>query len=238
MTDIAMPALELNTRPHFERRTIGTDNTLVLVVDDALLNPEALVACAESATFAAPPAKSFYPGLVTPVPATYLQLMSREMRQMMGELFGMNPSSPAPTYGFFGVATVATDDFTPAQRAPHTDSFRLNSFASVHYLSHAPFGGTAFYRHKATGLELITPIRSEKYARTRRQELAQLQDQPASSVETLYEEIGYVEAKFNRLVFYRAGQLHRSRLSDGATLTADPKTGRLTANLFFNTEGL
>ncbi len=238
MTDIALPALELNARPHFERRAIGNDNNIVLVVDDALLNPEVLVTHAESAIFGAPPAKSFYPGLVTPVPAAYLELMSREMRQMMINLFGMNPSSPAPTYGFFGLATIATDAFTPAQRAPHADSFRLNSFASVHYLSHAAFGGTAFYRHKATGLEVITPIRSDKYARTRRQELAELGEQPASATETLYDEIGYVEAKFNRLVFYRAGQLHRSRLSDGAPLTADPKTGRLTANLFFNTESV
>jgi len=234
MTDIALPALELNPRPVFERLTIGNDN-VVLVVDDALLNPEILVTYAERALFGPPPPKSFYPGLVTSLPSEYLQLMLREMRQTMAQLFGMNPSSPAPTYGFFGLATVATGDFTPAQRAPHTDSFRLNSFASVHYLSHKAFGGTAFYRHKATGCELVTPIRSEKYMRTRRQELA---EQPASPIEALYDEIGYVEAKFNRLLFYRAGQLHRSRLNSNAPLTTDPKTGRLTANLFFNTEGL
>jgi len=233
MTEIALPALQLNPNPPFERRTVGKDNNIVLVVDDALLNPDVILAYAQNAPFSAPPQKSFYPGLVAPLPPEYLQLVMREMRQMMVQLFGMNPSSPAPSYGFFGLATIATEDFTPAQRAPHTDSFRLNSFASVHYLSHAPFGGTAFYRHKATGCELVTPIRSEKYLRARRQELA---EQPASAVETLYEEIDYVEAKFNRLVFYRAGQLHRSRLN-GAPLTTDPKTGRLTANLFSNTEG-
>ncbi|WP_443749241.1 DUF6445 family protein [Asticcacaulis solisilvae] len=238
MTETVLPALELNPRPPFERRMIGDENNIVLVVDDALLNPDALLRHAEQSAFAAPPPKSFYPGVIAPVPMTYLQLMAREMRQMMVQLFGMNPSSPAPTYGFFGLATVATDDFTPAQRAPHTDSARLNSFASVHYLTHAPFGGTAFYRHKATGCELITPIRSDKYARTRRQELAQTEGQPAAAVEAFYEEIGYVEPRFNRLVFYRAGQLHRSRLNNDAPLTADPKTGRLTANLFFNIESI
>ncbi len=237
MTDIALPALELNPRPAFERRAIGNDNNIVLVVDDALLNPEVLVASAERAAFDAPPPKSFYPGLTAPAPAPYLEMIASEMRLMMTQLFGMKPASPAQTYGFFGLATIATDAFSPAQRAPHTDSFRLNSFASVHYLSHAPFGGTAFYRHKATGCELVTPIRSDKYMRTRRQELAELDGQPASAIDGLYEEIGYVEAKFNRLVFYRAGQLHRSRL-DETPLTTDPKTGRLTANMFFNTEGL
>jgi hypothetical protein len=238
MTQTAPIAIELNPAPQFERRVIGKEDNIVFIADNVLANPEALLELACDAPFGAPPPKSRYPGLVAPLPDAYVKMLRNELQYPMAHLFGLPGHVPMPVYGFFGLATVPAGDFVPAQTAPHTDATRLNSFASVHYLSHQSFGGTAFYRHKATGFELISPIRSDKFARVRREELAGAEGQPPSAVEDLYEEIDYVEPRFNRLVFYRAGQLHRSKLDSGALLTSDPRTGRLTANLFFNTEGM
>ena len=237
MTDTA-PALEINTRPRFERRLVGNEGNVVFIADDVLVNPEVLLESAVHSPFGAPPSNSRYPGKVAPLPDAYIKLLQTELRHPMVHLYGMNTLFNTPVYGFFGLATVPAAEFAPVQTAPHTDAVRLNSFACVHYLSHGAFGGTAFYRHKATGFELISPIRSDKYARMRREELAQVEGQGAQAIESQYEEIDYVEPKFNRLVFYRAGQLHRSKLDSNAVLTDDPRTGRLTANLFFNTEGL
>jgi Family of unknown function (DUF6445) len=236
MTDTSLPALELNTQPRFEHRLIGNEQNTVLIVDDALSNPDVLLAFAEAATFGPPPPKSRYPGLVALLPESYVKLLRWEMQQPFRSLYGVNHVAPAPVYGFFGIATVPTAEFAASQTAPHTDTVRLDSFASVHYLSQTSFGGTAFYRHKATGFEVISPIRSDKYARVRREELAKMEGQPPLAVEGLYEEIAYIEPVFNRLVLYRAGQLHRSRLNSDAALTDNPRTGRLTANLFFNTD--
>ena len=38
--------------------------------------------------------------------------------------------------------------------------------------------------------------------------------QSPKAIRDLYEEIGYVEAKFNRLILYRSGLLHSARMGD------------------------
>ncbi|ESQ91227.1 hypothetical protein ABAC460_06595 [Asticcacaulis sp. AC460] len=230
-----MTALALNPTPRIDIHTFGQDNQ-VLVVEDALANPEDLLASAHRDSFGAPPPNSWYPGLVATLPDTYLNLLLRELRRPMAKVFDMPPDQRSAYYGFFGLATVRPDQMAPNQVAPHTDTSRLHSFATVHYLSQDHPGGTSFYRHKSTGLELITPSVSAKFAFFRRQELAQCEGQPLSAVEDLYEEIFHIEPKFNRLILYRAGQIHRSKLKPGAALSSDPATGRLTANTFFNTE--
>ena len=42
----------------------------------------------------------------------------------------------------------------------------------------------------------------------------------------------------HRLIFYRAGLFHSACLTASVDLSGTPRTGRLTANMFFNTEGL
>jgi len=152
------------------------------------------------------------------------------------QIFNMHPEQPLKRYGFFGLSTLGADQLTKAQAAPHTDAHRLHSFATVHYLSPKPLGGTAFYRHKATGFELITQIRSDKFSHMRRQELGETRE--ISVREAYYEELLSIEPRFNRLILYRAGQLHSPKLPAITDLSKTPSGGRLTANLFFNTEGL
>jgi len=238
MNDTTRPAIELNPEPVIEVRPIGTDGGKLFICDNVLLDPDALVDMAALSTFVLPPDNSFYPGVTAPIPPLYAQLISSALREPMTLLFGMSPTVHVPAFGFFGLTTLGASAMSPAQTAPHTDAVRQHSFATVHYLSRNSTGGTAFYRHKSTGTELVSPIRSAKYAHFRRQELAQNEGAPLSVIRDLYEEIDYVEPKYNRLIFYRAGQLHSARLNHDAALTRDPRTGRLTANMFFNTIGL
>jgi hypothetical protein len=231
----AEPVLTLNPQAQIEIIRFGSEGQTVLVADDVLLDPQAMVSHAAQLSFGTPPAGSKYPGLMAPVPQTYISLLADVLRQSMVQVFGMHPDLPLKTYGFFGLATLGVDQMTKAQVAPHTDAHRLNSFATVHYLSARPQGGTAFYRHKASGLELITPIRSDKFSYLRRQELAGADDAPVR--EAFYDEILSIDPRFNRLILYRAGQLHSAKLDPAAPLSASPADGRLTANLFFNTEG-
>ena len=231
----AEPILALNPQAQIEVIRFGEEGQSVLVADDVLLDPEALLSYAARSRFGTPPAGSKYPGLMAPVPPAYITLLADVLRQSMVQVFGMHPDLTLKTYGFFGLATLGLDQMARAQAAPHTDAHRLNSFATVHYLSPRPQGGTAFYRHKASGLELITPIRSDKFSYLRRQELAGADNQ--SVRDAFYDEILSIEPRFNRLILYRAGQLHSAKLDPDASLGESPADGRLTANLFFNTEG-
>lgn len=233
-----LPDLVFNADARIEILRVGDSEEPVVVVDNVLVDPDALIEHAAQAAFDLPPAASRYPGLVAPLPDTYRNQVAQLLLGPMAGSFGVNPGFRPPSYGFFGLATVGPEAMTPAQAAPHIDSHRLNSFATVHYLSPAAFGGTAFYRHKATGYEVVTPIRSDGYRRLRRQELEAHKDRPLEEVRQLYEEIAHVEARFNRLIFYRAGLFHSACLTAGVDLGNTPRTGRLTANMFFNTEGL
>jgi hypothetical protein len=236
MSPTTLPAISLNREAHIDIWKIGAENQPIFVVDNALADPSVLIDYAlHNANFDAPPQKSFYPGVVALVPDIYRDnVLAALFRPMVG-VFGMIPSTRGKSYGFFGLTTLNHSDMSPRQRAPHVDSSRMNSFATVHYLSESSFGGTAFYRHKATGLEVVTPATNDRFNRTRQQEL-DAEDGTPLDLADIYEEIAYIEPKFNRLILYRAGQLHSARLDQGAALTDDPRTGRLTANLFFNTE--
>lgn len=234
----ALPDPIFNPDARIDVLRAGKTQEAIVVIDDVLLNPDVMIDYAARAAFALPPATSRYPGLVAQLPDSYRASLAEVLRGLMARTFETHPHFRPANYGFFGLATVPPQTMTPAQAAPHIDSHRLNSFATVHYLSHSPYGGTAFFRHKATDHEVITPIRSDGYRRLRRQELEERKDQQLDAILDLYEEIAYVEAVFNRLVFYKAGLFHSARLENTEGLTDDPRTGRLTANMFFNTEGL
>jgi hypothetical protein len=147
----------------------------------------------------------------------------------------MPAGQPLPYFGYFGLTTLPPAQMVLRQALPHTDTARLNAYAIVHYLGQNAFGGTAFYRHRATGFERITPLRVEAFERSRDAEVQASQNPPDEALSNLYEEIAYVEPVFNRMILYHASQLHSARLENSDQLTDDPHTGRLTANLFINT---
>jgi hypothetical protein len=106
----------------------------------------------------------------------------------------------------------------------------------VHYLCRDMPGGTGFFRHKATGFEGVDARRRADYVRHAAAELEADGGQLTRHVtdETPnYELIDFAELKFNRLIIYRSHVLH-SGLLEGASLTNDPRTGRLTANSFID----
>src|SRR5690606_5334057 len=56
------------------------------------------------------------------------------------------------------------------QRVPHIDSAASNGLATVHYLFHGDWGGTAFYRHRATRHEYVDESRHAGYFATLQEE--------------------------------------------------------------------
>ncbi|WP_202620088.1 DUF6445 family protein, partial [Escherichia coli] len=103
------------------------------------------------------------------------------------------------------------------------------------YLCDENRGGTAFYRHRATGLQRISADACEGYGEA---VAAELERQPAlpryfGESDAHFELLGVMRARFNRLVLYRGSLLHTA-IVNPRRLSADPRAGRLTVNSFYD----
>ena len=234
-TAAILPDLALNLKARIEVLKIGHAQQPVFIVDQALVDADAMVEFASTRATFGPPPTSYYPGLVAALPVNYMPDILTALRRPMERVFG-NAIPPFSQFGFYGLATIPHSAMSPGQLIPHADAVHPHAFATVHFLSRTDLGGTAFYRHKATGLEVVTPSQGEASYRIRQAELEAHQDRPQAELQALYEEIAYIEPVFNRLILYRASQLHSAKMTGVDVLPPDPRTGRLTANLFVNTE--
>ena len=131
---------------------------------------------------------------------------------------------------------VTTDPakLSPEQRAPHFDTTDPKHLAVLHYLNVAPGTGTAFYRQRSTGIERLTDANLATFVRAAQAEAAAL---PADSGYILgsnefFEQIAAVEAVPDRLIIYPGSLLHSGIIPKDLRLSADPREGRLTANMF------
>lgn len=131
----------------------------------------------------------------------------------------------------FSIVTAAPRSLTPAQRAPHFDSTDPGVVAVLHYLSDTPETGTAFYRQRSTGIEVVDTANVDSFVSAAKRESAGLTGYTNGS-NAWFEQIGLVQAVPDRLILYRGSLLHSGIIPPGMPLDADPRTGRLTANLF------
>lgn len=202
----------------------GAEQQPLMVVDDLLAEPQALIEAACAAAFYVPE-HTRYPGLNARLPDDYYRLVITALRGPLQAAFGLSPSAYLDYFGYFGLMTVSAADAEPIQSIPHHDGPDPQQLAMVHYLSRDAFGGTGFFRHKATGFETIDLARRDLYAETAKAEL-----QTGGGMAN-YERVAEAEPVFNRLVVYRGNVLH-SAVPGLAPLSRDPVKGRLTANGF------
>lgn len=227
----------LNPQPRVTVERLGDEGEPVMVVDGVMASPQALVDYAAGETFAAPPlGENFYPGLLAPAPLDYVNALCRALAPAIIETFELSGARLANASCNYSLVTLAPERLNSAQRLPHVDTDDPLQFAVLHYLCDAPFGGTAFYRHRATGYETLRPERMRRYRTVLSEELANAPP-PAAYVNgdtPQHERIGEVEARFDRVAVYRSRLLHSGLIEPGAPLSADPRKGRLTANVFLN----
>ncbi len=230
---VFMPDLSFNPDAAVTVRRVGHEGQPVLILDSAMLSPDSMVEIARRIPFR-PPERSLYPGLNAPLPPIYFRELMKAVRPHLDGVFGIEPDSELSAHGFFALATQPAEALHPIQKIPHQDSADPKRLGMVHYLCHGQQGGTAFFRHDATGFETVDAARREVFAPVALDELKALNGQPMRHVsgETPnYKMTGFVAAAFNRLIVYRANLLHAGLLED-STLSADPMIGRLTANSF------
>jgi hypothetical protein len=225
--------------PRIEILRIGIEQNPVLVVDGLLEGAPALVDFTADTAVLAPvrSAANFYPGVRAPAPGAYVPALVRALRPHLAAVFGAPVDGRAGVTCALSMATLPADQASRAQRLPHIDTTAPNQLAILHYLCGPEHGGTAFYRHRATGLESVGPDRSQAYFAALRREIEEAPDPGgyvgASGV--LFEQTAVVAPVFNRIIVYASNLLHAGLLPDRPS-SLDPRVGRLTVNTFFRFE--
>ncbi len=210
----------------------GQSGEPIIVIDDFASDPLRLVAAAEASVFAK--TDSFYPGVRAGLDPTYLTDRGALMQSILVSHFGM--SANAGVVGCnFSLVTTPPEDLIVNQRLPHVDTTDSGRLALLHYLCQPEQGGTAFYRHRASGLEVIRPEGFAAYSKLVDDEIAERSEPQEDYVRASnwqFEMTGQVDARFNRLIIYRGWQLHSGLIPKDMPLSPDPARGRLTINTF------
>jgi tryptophan halogenase len=235
----AGPLLGINPSASLETVTLD-DGSRVLVVDDFVRDPDALVALAQEQAAAG----RFRPIPGHPYPGPQLDLpepMSAELSaffeaQVRGALRAGEPLGMSSRFSRV-IQEAATLD--PRQRLCHRDGSGLQPgemiVASVHYLFRdEQLGGTVFFR------SLMSDAETEQFLR----DAGTLQSHAFSdrygiapgymtTSNRYFEVIGRLPARWNRAVFYDGGVFHSGDIQWARRDAYLQDPGRLTLNAFF-----
>ena len=240
MSEAAAPSYDFALNPQFavSLTRMGQEGEPLLILDGLMRRPEALIDYAADEVVFSPAwtATGGFPGVRAPAPLNYVNTLVRAVSRLVERAFGLAGVKLARAECNFSLVSLRPDQLTPFQRIPHADTDSPLQFAFLHYLCDPVFGGTAFYRHRATGFETLRPERAATFAPIRDRELAEEPPNAAYIVgdSPHYERIAAAEARFDRLIVYRSGTLHSGLIAPDAPLSEDPRRGRLTANIFVN----
>lgn len=222
-----------------ELRRVGSMQSPIVVIDDFSGESEAAAAIAdELAPFPHINSESYYPGvrrLIQPSDLSanaYVERLCERAAQFIAGAFDVDGFDLLEAS--FSMVTTKPSDLRAAQRAPHFDSTDQKYYAVLHYLRVPQGTGTAFYRQRSTNIERVTEANIAKFVTTAESEAALL---PANSgyihgSDSYFEQIGAVEGIADRLVIYQGSLLHSGIIPPGMKFSADPREGRLTANIF------
>lgn len=227
-------------KPQLQR--VGTSQSSIVIIDDFSGAVEVIARIAESLAPFPPVAGVSYPGvrrMILPADEqayAYVMTTCERVAPFIGGGFGI--SSFELTEASFSVVTTPPDALQPVQRVPHFDSPDQNILAVLHYLRVPEGSGTAFYRHRSTGIERVTNDNIGRLAACADRELTERPPVPdyMSGSDTFFEQIGRIEAVPDRLIIYQGSLLHSGVIPPGMAFSADPREGRLTANFFIRGE--
>jgi hypothetical protein len=220
-----------------ELRHVGNAHSPVVVIDAFTGQLETILAAAE-ALVPFPRLNNYYPGVRRVIGSgdgaanDYVTEVCERAGQFIAGAFDFDRFELIEAS--FSMVTTPPEELSPPQRGPHFDTTDQKHLALLHYLRVPPNSGTAFYRQRSTEIERVTESNVGQFVRTATGEAATLPDASGyiQGSDDFFEQIGAVEAVPDRLVIYQGSLLHSGIIPPGMELSADPKRGRLTANLF------
>jgi hypothetical protein len=220
-----------------ELRRVGKTDSPVVVIDDFSGELERILSIAESLA-PYPQHTNYYPGVRRVIGRSdhaadqYVVETCQRAGQFIAGAFEIDRFDLLEAS--FSIVCTPPPALAPAQRAPHFDTTDQKHLALLHYLRVPPASGTAFFRQRATGIERVTEDNLEEFIRAARADAARLPPDAGYILgsDDFFEQIGAVDAAPNRLVIYQGSLLHSGIIPPGMNFSAEPRLGRLTANLF------
>jgi len=232
---IEQSSYDVNPQANISIQRIGVQQTPIIVVDDFLLKLDEFrsLACVQTFT---DDAHSYYPGIRALLPKAYVITVLDALFQTIYDVYNIPTQLRlTPQDRYFSLITKQPEQLSLLQCMPHFDTPRPYYFAILHYLQTSEHGGTGFFRHRPTQLERIDEHNMSHYFSTAEQFINN-HSKPeqgycvASNDQfQCYDNISY---QTNRLVVYPGNLLHSTLVNQASDISADPKQGRLTANLF------
>ena len=229
-------AFDFSVNPRCSARVIhvGADREPVLIVDDVLRDPEAILRYAETGAAFRKEDRDFYPGLRKPLSMAYAEAVYAHLQELfIGTFSADRQAAIDPLSCLLSLATTRQQDLRPIQSVPHVDSYDAAQIAGVHYFCPEELGGTSFYRHRSSAYENLDAGRIAQYAPRLKAEVMALNLRSFSYIRgdtALFERTATVAAKFNRAIFYRSNVLHSGDIPADIGMPSGPRSGRLTAN--------
>jgi Family of unknown function (DUF6445) len=214
--------------------TVGAERAPLLVIDN-VTDADALVAIAATAPFTA--TARYYPGIRAPAPQEYQQFVASRLATTFAKYFQLEGTSLRFTMCHFSLVTTRPEQLSTPQRIPHVDSLGKAGLATIHYLFRKNLGGTAFYRHRATGFESVDESRQAVYLKALERETAGPDGPGAEYINgdtALFEQIARQDGVYNRMLVYRRNSLHSGCIGKDFVPDSNPLTGRLSINSFID----
>ncbi|MBL8651551.1 MAG: hypothetical protein JNL35_14260 [Sphingopyxis sp.] len=214
--------------------TIGAEARPLCILDDFAPDPDGLRDFAAAAAFEA--ALHHYPGIRAALPAGYFEARLPVIAEAAAQTFGRS-GAVTVIDASFSIVTTPVEALSVAQRMPHVDAFTADRIAFIHYLSPEGDDGTAFFRHRSTGFETVGEDRRDLYFRQLDTELRYAGPPPAAYVADntpLFARTHVAAARYNRALLYRSDNLHSGAISPDASLSPNPRAGRLTVTAFLS----
>jgi len=221
-----------------ELRRFGTSESPVVVIDGFSGDAEGIAAIAEGLAPFPNVSGGYYPGVRRVIDErdaeawNYVQKACGQAAQFIAGAFDVEGFELLE--GSFSMVTAKASELRPPQRAPHFDSTDPKYYALLHYLRVPAGSGTAFYRQRSSGIERVTEANAHIFVGIAQADATRLPQDSGyvAGSDEFFEQIGAVEAVPDRLIIYQGSLLHSGIIPDDMTFSADPREGRLTANIF------
>ena len=233
-----VPLLFWEVRVKPELRRFGNSKSPVVVIDDFTGNAERVGSLADALSPFPDETDSYYPGVRRMIDEAdeeafaFVQETCRDAAQFIAGAFDIDRFELLRAS--FSMVTLEPHELKPIQRAPHFDSTDPSYLALLLYLRVPQATGTAFFRQRTTSIERVTDGNVPLLLRTFHAETASIGTNSGyiNGSNSSYEQIGAIEAVPDRLIIYQGSLLHSGIIPPGMTFSADPREGRLTANIF------
>lgn len=221
-----------------ELRRFGKEQSPVVVIDDFSGRADQVATIAEALAPFPSIEGNYYPGvrrIIRPddgAAHAYVEQACRDAAQFIAGAYDIDGFDLLEAS--FSMVTTKPAELSLRQRAPHFDSTDPKYYALLHYLRVPAGSGTAFYRQRSTGIERVTDLNVSTFVPVAQVQAAQLAADSGyvAGSDSYFEQIGAVEAVPDRLIIYQGSLLHSGIIPLDMNFSADPREGRLTANIF------